>query len=91
MKQIIYEPEQRIFVGPQKPEEKKSYFVIDKVRFLDNTSDAKFGSESIEINQNLTTIIGGKSTGKSLLLYYMAKTIDREEVKNRTADSGFQF
>ena len=88
LKQIIYEPEQRIFVGPQKPEEKKSYFVIDKVRFLDNTSDAKFGSESIEINQNLTTIIGGKSTGKSLLLYYMAKTIDREEVKNRTADSG---
>lgn len=88
LKQIIYEPEQRIFVGPQRPDEKKSYFVIDKVRFLDNTNDVKFGSEPIEINQNLTTIIGGKSTGKSLLLYYMAKTIDRQEVKKRTADSG---
>jgi predicted ATPase len=88
LKQITYESEQRIFVGTQKPEEKKSYFVIDKVRFLDNTSDAKFGSDPIEVNQNLTTIIGGKSTGKSLLLYYIAKTIDSQEVKNRTADSG---
>ncbi|MFA5024322.1 MAG: hypothetical protein WC523_05160 [Patescibacteria group bacterium] len=88
LRQIIFEPEQRIFVGPQKPGEKKSYFVIDKVRFLDNTGDVKFGSDPIEINQNLTTIIGGKSTGKSLLLYYMAKTIDSQEVKIRTSDSG---
>jgi predicted ATPase len=88
LKQIAYEPEQRLFVGPQKPDEKKSYFVIDKVRFLDNTVDVKFSSDSIEMNQNLTTIIGGKSTGKSLLLYYMAKTIDRQEVENRTSASG---
>ncbi|MDO8556852.1 MAG: hypothetical protein Q7R98_00075 [Candidatus Jorgensenbacteria bacterium] len=88
LKQIIYEPEQRIFVGLQRPEEKKSYFIIDKVRFLDNSSDIKFGSDPIEINQNLTTIIGGKSTGKSLLLYYIAKTIDKQEVKNRMVDSG---
>lgn len=88
LRQIVFEPEQRIFIGPQKPGEKKSYFVIDKVRFLDNTGDVKFGSDPIEINQNLTTIIGGKSTGKSLLLYYMAKTIDSQEVKTRTSDSG---
>ena len=88
LRQIVFEPEQRIFVGPQKPGEKKSYFVIDKVRFLDNTGDVKFGSDPIEINQNLTTIIGGKSTGKSLLLYYMAKTIDRQEVQSRTSDVG---
>lgn len=88
LKQIVYEPEQRLFVGPQKPEEKKSYFIIDKVRFIDNDSDVKFSSDPIEINPNLTTIIGGKSTGKSLLLYYMAKTIDGQEVKNRTSQSG---
>jgi hypothetical protein len=86
LKQIIYEPEQRIFVGPHKPEEKKSYFVIDRVRFLDNTGEANFGSDVIEVNQHLTTIIGGKSTGKSLLLYYMAKTIDKKEVETRTTE-----
>jgi len=88
LKQIIYEPEQRIFVGSQRPQEKKFYFVIDKVRFLDNTNDIKFASNPIEINLNITTIIGGKSTGKSLLLYYIAKTIDRQEVENRTTDTG---
>jgi predicted ATPase len=87
LKQILYEPEQRVYVGPQKPDEKKSYFVIDKVRFLDNTIGNRFASTEIEINENLTTIIGGKSTGKSLLLYYIAKTIDPEEVTHRT-DNG---
>jgi predicted ATPase len=84
LKQIMYEPD-RIFIGVDRPEQKKSYFLIDKVRFLDNTEKISFSSESIEINQNLTTIIGGKSTGKSLLLYHIAKTIDPEEVENRTA------
>lgn len=87
LKQIIYEPE-RIHVGPHEPEEKKSYFAMDTVRFVDNTSDVKFASEPIEISQNLTTIIGGKSTGKSLLLYYIAKTIDRHEVESRISGSG---
>jgi hypothetical protein len=88
LKQIIYEPEQRIFIAPQKPGEKKSYFVIDKVRFMDSPSELQFSSDPIEINQNLTTIIGGKSTGKSLLLHYIAKTIDPQEVKNRTTADG---
>jgi hypothetical protein len=91
LKQIVFEPEQRVLVGPQKPEGKKPYFLIDKVRFLDNTPDVKFGSDPIEINQNLTTIVGGKSTGKSLLLYYMAKTINRAEVENRLAPTGLEI
>lgn len=88
LRQIVFEPEQRIFVAPGNPEAKKPYFVIDQLRFLDNTSDVKFSSDPIEVNENLTTIIGGKSTGKSLLLYYMAKTIDRSEVKDRSLMTG---
>lgn len=88
LKQILYESEQRIYIGKYRPNEKKPYFIIDKVRYIDNTEDVKFGSDSIEINENLTSIIGGKSTGKSLLLYYIAKTIDSKEVKERTISSG---
>lgn len=86
LKQILYEPE-RIFVGPEKPGRKKSYFLIDSVRFLDNTENIKFSSEPIAINPNLTTIIGGKSTGKSLLLHYIAKTVDSKEVENRRRET----
>jgi len=86
LKQIIFEPVDRVAFGYEKPESKKSYRLIDKVRFIDNTGQDNFPSVAIEINHNLTAIIGGKSTGKSLLLYYTAKTIDAQEVENRFAD-----
>ncbi len=86
LRQIVFEPIDRVAFGYEKPEPKKFYYLIDKVRFIDNTGQDNFPSDAVEINQNLATIIGGKSTGKSLLLYYMAKTIDRQEVENRFAD-----
>jgi len=86
LKQIIYEPDERVKIQEVKPEEKRSYFVISKVRFIDNTGRNNFQSDYIELNQNLTSIIGGKSTGKSLLLYYIAKTINQDEVSNRLKD-----
>lgn len=91
LKQIVFEPDQRVSVTIQRPEPKKPYFLIDKVRFLDNTGAARFGSDPIEINQNLTTIVGGKSTGKSLLLYYIAKTINKAEVENRVRPTGLEI
>ncbi len=86
LRQTIFEPVDRVAFGYEKPEPKKSYHLIDKVQFIDNTGNHDFPSDPIEINQNLATIIGGKSTGKSLLLYYMAKTIDRHEVEYRFGD-----
>lgn len=86
LRQILFEPIDRVAFGYERPETKKSYYLIDKVRFIDNTGQDNFPSDAIEINQNLANIIGGKSTGKSLLLYYIAKTIDRQEVENRFAD-----
>ena len=37
LRQILFEPVDRIAFGYEKPEAKKSYFLIDKVRFIDNT------------------------------------------------------
>ncbi|MDD5773241.1 MAG: hypothetical protein PHX78_07230 [bacterium] len=86
LRQILFEPFDRVAFGYEKPEAKKSYFLIDKVRFIDNTGQDNFLSDAIEVNHNLATIIGGKSTGKSLLLYYIAKTVDLQEIKNRFVD-----
>ena len=83
LKQILFEPADRVCLEYSVPESKKLYYVIDKVRFIDNSQKVNFPPDTIEINKNLTTIIGGKSTGKSLLLYYIAKTIDHDEVSHR--------
>lgn len=79
LKQIIYEPENRIKIQESKPEEKNDYQTICKVKFYDDA----FSPKEILINQNLTTIIGGKSTGKSILLKNIAESIDSEQVKKR--------
>lgn len=71
LKQIIYEPTERVRIQENKPDEKNSYEVIDSITFLDDD----FPQEEIKLNSNLVSIIGGKSTGKSTLLRSIANTI----------------
>ena len=76
LKQILYEPEDRVLIQESIPESKRPYNVIDKVKFI----DADFMDEDIYLSQNLTAIIGGKSTGKSRLLSSIAQNVDPDEV-----------
>lgn len=71
LKQIIYEPQDRVCIQENKPEEKAGYHVIDSV----SINEDKFWSNEIFLNPNLNTIIGGRSTGKSTLLKCIAKKI----------------
>jgi ABC-type lipoprotein export system ATPase subunit len=79
LKQIIYEPipGDRIKIGSIKPDAKDSFKTISKICFS-NTSD--FPGE-ILFNQNLCTIIGSRSSGKSALLSYIAHSINGEMVE----------
>jgi predicted ATPase len=71
LKQIAFEPVERVKLQPSKPEEKAGYHVIDSVAINEN----EFWSNEIFFNPNLNTIIGGRSTGKSTLLKCIAKKI----------------
>lgn len=74
LKQIIYEPEERVKIQVEMPEsEKLDNLMIDKVTFT--SSENRFTPEPIYFNKNLNVIIGGKSSGKSILLYEIAKTL----------------
>ncbi len=84
LKQIIFEPIDRVKIQELKPEEKESYYIIDNVNFKDDN----FTTEILPINQNLTVIIGGKSTGKSILLRNIAKAVDINEVESRLNEVG---
>lgn len=72
--QILYEPKERVVVQKDKPDEKDVHQIISQIKFEDD----KFQPEPILFNDSLTCIIGGKSTGKSLLLQQLAFAIDAE-------------
>lgn len=83
LKQILYEPEDRVKIQEELPENKESYVVIDKVNFSDNN----FSPDDIYISKNLTAIIWWKSTWKSILLREIAETIDKQEVEKRLSEA----
>ncbi|MDN5046985.1 TrlF family AAA-like ATPase [Aliarcobacter butzleri] len=72
LRQIIYEPD-RVKIKEDKPDKKIGYEVIKSIKIL-NTNNV-FTQNEIYFNSNLNSIIGGKSSGKSLLLYLLAKTV----------------
>lgn len=69
LRQILYEPKNRAKIQTHEPEEKKDYLVIDSLKV--NHKD--FGEQIIPFNQGLNTIIGGRSSGKSILLGCIAR------------------
>ncbi|MBT3209867.1 MAG: hypothetical protein HN704_10865 [Bacteroidetes bacterium] len=71
LKQITYEPELRVGFSIDNPEKKSNYQVIDKLEI--NYHDIY--NKSIELNSYLNSIIGGRSTGKSILLASIAKKL----------------
>ena len=102
LKQIIYEPEERVKIQEEEPDFKEDKEIIDKVKFI--SLNNKFSNEEIYLNPNLNVIIGGKSSGKSILLYSIAKTLladtkDKLLFKNngeeryslKSIDSSFDF
>lgn len=71
LKQLIYEPEERVSIQANKPEEKTGYQIIDH---LEISSGLIFNTK-ISFNHNLNSIIGGRSSGKSILLGAIAKKV----------------
>ncbi len=78
LKQICYEPQERVAIQENKPEEKSGYHVIDSITFKGGIFEK---NRQLYLNPNLNTIIGGRSTGKSSLLQCIAGVIDPQNNK----------
>lgn len=79
MLQMLYEPAERVRIQQLQPQVKPDYLMIKSVKI----EDENFLSSPILFNDKLTCIIGGKSTGKSLLLHNLALTIDAPQVEKK--------
>ncbi len=85
LKQIIYEPLERVKIQKEQPEsDKLDNLMISKIEFT--SSNNRFSSKSIYFNKNLNVIIGGKSSGKSILLYQIARTLSSEILDNKNSN-----
>lgn len=88
LKQTVYEPEDRVKIQAMCPDVKIDRYLISELVFKD--SGNLFGQQKILLNDNLNAIIGGKSSGKSLLLYSAAQSIDPDQVLKASKRLGFE-
>lgn len=79
LKQIVYEPTERVQLQDLMPDPKEDYRVIDRITF----DDPSFTKSEIQFNQNLNSIIGSRSSGKSTLLNHIAHSVDPIQVQQR--------
>ncbi len=70
LKQILYEPSARVFIGEAPPQLKNDYQTIDSVTLADNAS--WIDPIEIPLNQDLVAIIGSRGSGKSALAELIA-------------------
>ena len=76
LKQIYNEPIERVEIQPSIPQSKAGYQVIDHITI----NHKHFKNQTLYLNENLNSIIGGRSTGKSVLLGAIAKKLDNNNV-----------
>ncbi len=89
LRQVVFERFERVRVQDSNPQWNypKPYFseiIIQETEIFDN-GGVKFSAKELPLNSNLVAIIGGRGTGKSLLLDAIARTFNKTR-KNKRAE-----
>ena len=95
LRQIVFEPEERVRIQELNPKYDFRKSSFNKLRLNDNlilkNGLVRFKQNEIPLNQNLVAIIGGRGTGKSLLLDVIAKTFGKTKRNERIMDINDQL
>lgn len=86
--QCFIEPESRVQIQADSPDTKNSDQVIDYIEFCQDEKENKIFPDRIYFNPGINVIIGGRSSGKSTLLSYIAHSIDSKYV-TRSGEGSF--
>jgi hypothetical protein len=88
LKQIIYEPEERIYIGEEPLRKIERNKVIKSITI--SNSKGWFEDRGIPLNEGLISVIGGKGTGKTAILDLIAyatgsyKCYEKDENKSKS-------
>lgn len=94
LKQIIYEPNERVRIQPDNPIKNYTKYVVDELE-IKSSQTKLLEPQKILFNRNLICIIGGKGTGKSTLLALVANASEKYNphpvFENKSTKVNFQF
>ncbi len=78
LKQITYEPEERVIIQPENPEHRKSIYTLDSIKIKNSRINDELSIEEqfIPLNKNLIGVTGGKGSGKTALLDLIANCFE---------------
>jgi hypothetical protein len=78
LKQIVYEPEERVRIQPENPEYRKNIYTLDSIKISNSAINDELSIEEQEIplNRNLIAVTGGKGNGKTALLDLIANCFE---------------
>jgi len=78
LKQIIYEPEERVRIQPENPEYRKNIYTLNSVKILNSqiSDELSIEEQKIPLNKNLVAVTGGKGSGKTALLDLIANCFE---------------
>lgn len=84
LKQIKYEPETRVKIGPENPQRRVSIHTPDKLQIRNGKVNDRLeiADTTLPLNANLITVIGGKGAGKTALLDLLANCFENQHVPN---------
>lgn len=90
LKQIVYEPEERVRIQSENPERWKSIHSLDFVKIENSWINEELAIDEMKIplNKNLVAVTGGKGSGKTALLDLIANCFeDRCKRANASGNS----
>jgi hypothetical protein len=89
LKQILYEPDERVKIQEMCPEPQKSIFTIDKLKIYETNinHDLTIEDAEIDLNPNLVSIIGGRGSGKTAILDLIASCFKEGDKLKRIENS----
>lgn len=89
LKQIIYEPEDRVYIGEEPPRKLERDKIIKSIT-ISNSNSWFENDKPIPLNEGLVSIIGGKGSGKTAILDLIAcatnsyKYYENDETKSKS-------
>ena len=91
LKQICYEPEDRVRIQEHSPEPRKNIYTIDNLKISNSivSGDLEIIEQEIPINSNLIAVIGGKGSGKTAFLDMLANCFEDRCMRSGVDQNSF--